>query len=114
MVSLVCDSGNKYLSKVYNDYWMLDQGFLQRERFGDLRDLIARRHWEKAAITVNAAETALAAYGRMKLYDMSQLPVMRDGQIVGIIDEEDILLKVFEPSGSASTSRWPISWKATW
>lgn len=95
VVSLVCDSGNKYLSKVYNDYWMLDQGFLQRERFGDLRDLISRRHWEKAAITVTAAETALAAYGRMKLYDMSQLPVMRDGRIVGIIDEEDILLKVF-------------------
>jgi len=96
VVSLVCDSGNKYLSKVYNDYWMLDQGFLQRERFGDLRDLITRRHWEKAAITVNASETALAAYGRMKLYDMSQLPVMRDGQIVGIIDEEDILLRVFD------------------
>jgi cystathionine beta-synthase len=96
VVSLVCDSGNKYLSKVYNDYWMLDQGFLQREQFGDLRDLIARRHWEKAAVTVNATETALAAYGRMKLYDMSQLPVMRDGRIVGIIDEEDILLKVFD------------------
>jgi cystathionine beta-synthase len=100
VVSLVCDSGNKYLSKVYNDYWMLDQGFLQRERFGDLRDLIARRHWEKAAITVNVSETALAAYGRMKLYDMSQLPVMHEGQIVGIIDEEDLLLKVFEdPQG---------------
>src|SRR5580698_7140476 len=96
VVSLVCDSGNKYLSKVYNDYWMLDQGFLQRERFGDLRDLIARRHWEKAAITVTAAETALAAYGRMKLYDISQLPVMRDGHIVGIVDEEDVLLEVFE------------------
>ncbi len=100
VVSLVCDSGNKYLSKVYNDYWMLDQGFLQRERFGDLRDLITRRHWEKAAITVNASETALAAYGRMKLYDMSQLPVMREGRIVGIIDEEDILLRVFDnPDG---------------
>ena len=100
VVSLVCDSGNKYLSKVYNDYWMLDQGFQQREKFGDLRDLIARRAWEKAAVTVNANETALAAHGRMKLYDMSQLPVMRDGRIVGIIDEEDILLKVFDhPAG---------------
>jgi cystathionine beta-synthase len=96
VVSLVCDSGNKYLSKVYNDYWMLDQGFLQRDQFGDLRDLIARRHWEKAAVTVNATETALAAHGRMKLYDVSQLPVMREGRIIGIIDEEDILLKVFE------------------
>jgi len=96
IVSLVCDSGNKYLSKVYNDYWMIDQGFLQRERFGDLRDLIARRHWEHAAITVSTTETVLAAHGRMKLYDMSQLPVMRDGRIVGIVDEEDVLLKVFE------------------
>jgi cystathionine beta-synthase len=96
VVTLVCDSGNKYLSKVYNDYWMLDQGFLQRERFGDLRDLIARRHWEKADVTVNATETAVAAYGRMKLYDVSQLPVMQDGRIVGILDEEDILLRVFD------------------
>ena len=42
-MTFVCDSGNKYLSKVYNDYWMLDQGFLERAQLGDLRDLIARR-----------------------------------------------------------------------
>ena len=52
MVSFVCDSGNKYLSKVYNDYWMLDQGFIERETYGDLRDLIARRHQEHAVATV--------------------------------------------------------------
>lgn len=96
VVTFVCDSGNKYLSKVYNDYWMLDQGFLTRERFGDLRDLIARRAWERAAVTVTTAEPVLTAYRRMKLYDVSQLPVMKDGQIVGIIDEEDILLNVFD------------------
>ncbi|MFL6601235.1 MAG: pyridoxal-phosphate dependent enzyme [Steroidobacteraceae bacterium] len=96
VVTFVCDSGNKYLSKVYNDYWMLDQGFLDRERFGDLRDLIARRHWEHASVTVNSTEPVLAALRRMKLYDVSQLPVMRDGKIVGIVDEEDILLEVFE------------------
>ncbi len=95
VVTLVCDSGNKYLSKVYNDYWMLDQGFLEREHFGDLRDLIARRHWERAAVTVDAAEPVMAAYRRMKLYDVSQLPVMKNGRIVGIVDEEDILLEVF-------------------
>src|SRR5207248_2095999 len=83
----------KYLSKVYNDYWMLDQGFLERERCGDLRDLIARRHSEHAAVTVNSTETVIAAYRRMKLYDVSQVPVMQDGRIVGIVDEEDILLE---------------------
>ncbi|MBS0367422.1 MAG: pyridoxal-phosphate dependent enzyme [Proteobacteria bacterium] len=94
VVTFVCDSGNKYLSKVYNDYWMLDQGFLQREHLGDLRDLIPRRHTERAAVTVNSTETVMAAYRRMKLYDVSQVPVMRDGRIAGIVDEEDILLEV--------------------
>ena len=95
VVTFVCDSGNKYLSKVYNDYWMLDQGFLERDRSGDLRDLIARRHSEHAAVTVDASEPVMAAYRRMKLYDVSQVPVMRNGRIVGIVDEEDILLEVF-------------------
>jgi cystathionine beta-synthase len=94
VVSFVCDSGNKYLSKVYNDYWMLDQGFFEREHLGDLRDLIARRHSERAAITVNSTETVMAAYRRMKLYDVSQVPVMQNGRISGIVDEEDILLEV--------------------
>jgi cystathionine beta-synthase len=96
VVTLVCDSGNKYLSKVYNDFWMLDQGFIERSRSGDLRDLISRRHHDHAVATVNADEKVLTAYQRMKLYDVSQLPVLRDGRIVGIVDEEDILLEVYD------------------
>jgi cystathionine beta-synthase len=98
-VSLVCDSGNKYLSKVYNDYWMVDQGFLERPRFGDLRDLIARRHSEHSVATVKSDETALAALQRMKLYDVSQLPVMEEGRIVGLVTEEDLLLRVADRPG---------------
>jgi cystathionine beta-synthase len=96
VVTLVCDSGNKYLSKVYNDYWMLDQGFIQRESHGDLRDLISRRHKEHAVAVASADETVNAAYQRMKLYDVSQLPVLKDGKIIGIVTEEDILLEVYE------------------
>jgi cystathionine beta-synthase len=99
VVSLVCDSGNKYLSKVYNDYWMLDQGFIERERTGDLRDLIARRHADRAVATISSSETVLAAYQRMKLYDVSQLPVLKDGRVVGIVDEEDILIEVLDNPG---------------
>ena len=99
VVTFVCDSGNKYLSKMYNDYWLRDQGFLERERHGDLRDLIARLHEEHAVATLSADETVLAAYQRMKLYDVSQLPVMKDGRIVGIVDEEDILLEVVDNPG---------------
>jgi cystathionine beta-synthase len=95
VVTLVPDSGNKYLSKMFNDYWMLDQGFLQRPQHGDLRDLIVRRVEDRAAITVKPDDTLLTAYGRMRLYDVSQLPVVQEGnRIVGIVDESDILLAV--------------------
>ncbi len=97
VVTFVCDSGNKYLSKMFNDYWMIDQGFIEREQRGDLRDLISRRHDEHGTVTVDADDNLLVAYGRMKLYDISQLPVLdKDDKIVGLIDEGDILLKVFK------------------
>ncbi len=95
VVTFVCDSGNKYLSKMFNDFWMIDQGFIQLERHGDLRDFITRRHTEHATVFVSPEDTLLTAYGRMKLYDISQLPVMCDEEhIVGIVDESDILLEV--------------------
>jgi cystathionine beta-synthase len=106
VVTLVCDSGNKYLSKVYNDYWMLEHGFIKRETHGDLRDLISRRHKEHAVATVSADETVNAAYQRMKLYDVSQLPVLKDGKIVGIVTEEDILLEVY---GNPEHFRQPVT-----
>jgi cystathionine beta-synthase len=96
VVTLVCDSGNKYLSKVYNDFWMLDQGFIERKRSGDLRDIISRRHDDRAVATVEAGDKVLTAYQRMKLYDVSQLPVLEGGRIVGIVDEEDILAEVYD------------------
>ncbi len=97
VVTLVCDSGNKYLSKMFNDYWMIDQGFIEREQKGDLRDLISRRHDEHGTVTAGADDNLLIAYGRMKLYDISQLPVLdKSGKVVGILDESDILLKVYK------------------
>jgi len=112
VVTLIADSGNKYLSKLYNDFWLRDQGFIQRPRTGDLRDLIARPHAENSDVTVRPDDTLLAAYGRMKLYDISQLPVLDGERIVGLIDESDLLLAVFgredrfkEPVRSAMTTR---------
>ncbi len=94
--TLVCDSGNKYLSKMYDDFWMVDQGFLERASTGDLRDVVARRHSERAVVTVQPSDTLLVAYGRMKLYDVSQLPVIEAGRIVGIVDESDLLAAAAE------------------
>jgi len=112
VVTIACDSGNKYLSKMFNDYWMLDQGLLARARQGDLRDLIARRHVDQATITVSPTDSLLIAYQRMKLYEISQLPVLDRGKVVGVIDESDLLLAVYghagkflEPVAQAMTTR---------
>jgi cystathionine beta-synthase len=94
VATFVCDSGNKYLSKTFNDYWLADQGFLARARHGDLRDLISRPHEEHAVVTVAPQDPLLTALGRFKLYDVSQLPAMQADRVVGIIDESDLLLAV--------------------
>ena len=90
--TLVCDSGNKYLSKMFNDFWMADQGLVDRQLTGDLRDVVTRRHAERATVTVGPKDTLLVAYARMKLYDVSQLPVLEGGRVVGMVDESDLLL----------------------
>ncbi len=97
VVTFVCDSGNKYLSKMFNDFWMSDQGFTERTRHGDLRDLIARRAWRDEVVAVRPDDSLMTAYGRMKLYDISQLPVLNEaGGIVGILDESDLLLALWQ------------------
>ena len=102
----VCDTGNKYLSKMYNDFWMLDNGFLEREQHGDLRDLILRPFAARDTVVVGPGDLLITAWQRMKLYDVSQLPVMEGDRIVGIVDESDVLLHVY---GDEARFRDPVS-----
>ncbi|MBP9230619.1 MAG: cystathionine beta-synthase [Phenylobacterium sp.] len=96
VVTLVCDTGSKYLSKVYNDSWLAEQGLTARELHGDLRDLIARAPSEGGTVTVGPADTLLTAYNRMRQADVSQLPVLDDGRLIGLVDESDLLEAVEE------------------
>ncbi|GAA4819188.1 cystathionine beta-synthase [Marinicella pacifica] len=104
VVAIVCDTGNKYLSKMYNDYWMMDNGYMETPVHGDLRDLIARPYQNNDTIVMRPDETLADVYQRMKLYDVSQLPVMADNEIVGIIDESDVLLTVFDNAEAFNNS----------
>lgn len=104
VVTFVCDSGNKYLSKQFNDQWMIEQGFLAQKQYGDLRDLIARRHDEGSTITLSPNETLLTAYQRMKANDISQLPVLEDSKVVGLLDELDVLIAVQKDRANFSRS----------
>jgi cystathionine beta-synthase len=94
VVTFICDTGNKYLSKMFNDFWMADQGFLERPRHGDLRDVIGRLADERAVVTIKPDDKLTTAYARMKLYDISQIPVVDGERVVGLIDEWDLLAAV--------------------
>ena len=94
--TLVCDSGNKYLSKMFDDLWMLDQGLSARPLVGDLTDLVTRRFADRAVVTVGPGDPLLVALNRMKANDVSQLPVVDGRRIVGIVDESDLLSAALE------------------
>lgn len=113
VVTFVCDSGSKYLSKAYNDFWMLDQGFIQRSPKGDLRDLILHRYEKGEVIAVRDNDTLLTAFQRMRSSNVSQVPVLNEAnRVVGILDESDLIIKVhadrhnfFQPASLAMTDR---------
>ncbi len=96
VVTLICDQGAKYLNKFFNDFWMIDMGFIQRERRGDVSDLVVRRHTEREDYTLKPADPLKQAIKTMQLNGISQMAVIDDRSdlVVGIIDESDILLAV--------------------
>ncbi len=95
VVSFACDTGNKYLSKLFNDFWLEDQGFIKREQHGDLRDLIGRPHDEQATITVGPTDVLTTAHNRLRNAGFSQLPVMDEGKLVGVVTEDAIIQFAF-------------------
>lgn len=102
VVTFICDTGNKYLSKAFNKSWLHDNNLLELEKFGDLRDLINRRADKGEMITVSPGETLLVAYNRMRASDISQIPVMDEGKLLGVMDEEDLLFTVSQEPGKFS------------
>src|SRR6267378_7549834 len=93
VVTFVADTGNKYLSKMYNDFWMAEQGFIHRPPHGDLIDLISHRYEAGEVISVGPSDTLLTAFKRMRDADVSQLPVVdQSGRALGIIDESEMLV----------------------
>jgi cystathionine beta-synthase len=106
VATFVCDSGNKYLSKVFNDHWLAEQGLTDRPFTGALRDLVARSAQEGATETVGPDDTLDTAYKRMRVADVSQLPVLDGGRLIGLLDESDLLAAV---EGGPENFREPVA-----
>ncbi len=106
VVVLFPDSGRSYLSKLYNDEWMRQNGFLERALPASVRDVIKGREADvPELVVVSRTETVRTAIHTMQRFGISQIPVTADGRadrledIVGSVQEKTMLDRVFrEPS----------------
>jgi cystathionine beta-synthase len=87
----LADAGHKYLSKIFNDDWMRDNGFLDDSPgLGTVRDVITARD-QRPLVTARPSAALREVIAQMKGLGISQLPVVDDGKLCGIVAEVDLL-----------------------
>jgi cystathionine beta-synthase len=96
VVTVLCDTGERYLSKLYNDEWMRENQMLDSSRV-TLSEVLGRKESETPAIVATApGSTVRQALGLMALHDISQLPVMEDQNCVGSVSDWSLSQKSLE------------------
>jgi cystathionine beta-synthase len=91
IVTILCDSASRYLSKIFDDDWMRENGFLE-ENWDEstIEDLLAQKP-KRTLFTAELGEPAADVIQVMKEHGISQLPVVDDGEVVGLVSETDLL-----------------------
>ncbi|WP_375585717.1 cystathionine beta-synthase [Cyclobacterium xiamenense] len=99
MVILLPDHGTRYLGKVYNDDWMRNHGFLEDKTYGTARDIVLGRSDTYQLVVVHKTDKIKDAIALMNEKSVSQIPVMEEGQVVGSLTDNKLLLKIIENPG---------------
>jgi cystathionine beta-synthase len=104
VVVILPDSGSRYLSKVFDDKWMRENGFLETE-WSEITvgDVLARKSFRKL-ITANLNDGVVDVIALMKSHDISQVPVLDPmGSLAGLVTEVDLLKYMLESGQSPGT-----------
>jgi cystathionine beta-synthase len=96
VVVLLPDSGERYLSKIYNDDWMRENGFLIPERITVRYLLQAKGKKPRDILSVNPATPVRKALDLFKENDISQLPVLEGGNSVGALHDHEVMAAILE------------------
>ena len=108
IVVLLPDSSQKYLSKIFDDNWMRDNGFLDTEDpLGTVSDIFASRP-PRPAITAERTATLRQVIALLKEHGISQVPVIDRGRICGIVAEVDLLNHILVKGASLDSPIEPI------
>jgi cystathionine beta-synthase len=89
----LADAGHKYVSKIFNDDWMRENGFLEDSPgLGTVRDVLALSARDRRLLVVARPDATLReVVSQMKTQGISQLPVVSDGKLRGVVAEVDLL-----------------------
>ncbi len=91
VVCILHDHGSRYVGKIYNDQWMMERGFLDLKTFKDI--VSSRAH--NRLITADLTHTVAEVVELMKKYDIEQIPVMENNEVMGSISENGLFNKLF-------------------
>ena len=103
IVVLLPDSAQKYLSKIFDDNWMRQNGFLEPDPIGTVADLLAAKG-PGGVITMSASDKISDAIVKMKAHGISRVPVTRDNKVIGVVAELNVLRYLAEAGHSAEDS----------
>src|SRR5438067_31612 len=107
ILSMIPDSGRSYMSKFYDDNWMLEHGFVERRvPPPTVLELLRAKQEEETEVptlvTITVHQKVGEAIDVMQRYSISQLPVVRDGElssladVIGSLQDRDLLDRVFK------------------
>jgi cystathionine beta-synthase len=115
VVTVLSDTGERYLSKVYNDEWLRENQILEGERITAERLVAAKENAAPALVHVGPEATVRQALNLMSTYNVSQLPVLDGGDGVGAVSEQVLMAKALErpetldqPVGELMDAPFPV------
>jgi cystathionine beta-synthase len=90
-VIMMADSGRAYLSKAFNDDWMKDNGFLPSPMRSNTVTKLIQNMNQPELIFAKVGQTVLDVVKLLKTHNISQVPVYSEGEVVGVLDESDLI-----------------------
>ena len=96
VVVILPDHGTRYLGKVYNDNWMADHGFIDKDSQLTAEQILSRKSNQEELVSLMADQPLSAALEIMRTQGISQIPVRENGSIIGSLNETRVLNAILD------------------
>lgn len=100
IVTIICDSGSRYISKFYNDTWMKENQFMESKINLTAKQILSMRKKASPILSAEPDSTILETVKMMKQYGISQVPVIAGGEVIGSLSEKKVLHLLIEDPAS--------------